>query len=111
MDGTFADCTKFFLHLFKIHGFFNAHYIPLIFCLQPNKEERTYKKLFEILVEICSEKDMCLCQKILLFTLKLVSINAHLHKNLLIEKRRFRQMIFNQVRKEYYAQLIISLAH
>lgn len=46
MDGTFSFCTKFFLQLFTIHGQKNGHYVPLIFCLLPDKNKNTYSKLF-----------------------------------------------------------------
>ena len=49
MDGTFSYCTKYFLQLFTIHGLFNGHYIPLMFCLLPDKRSETYEKLFKTL--------------------------------------------------------------
>lgn len=49
MDGTFSYCTKYFLQLFTIHGLFNGHYIPLVFCLLPDKRSETYEKLFKTL--------------------------------------------------------------
>lgn len=49
MDGTFSYCTKHFLQLFTIHGLNNGHYIPLVFCLLPDKRSETYVRLFEML--------------------------------------------------------------
>lgn len=46
MDGTFSYTTKFFLQLFTIHGLKNGHYVPLLFCLLPNKNFDSYKNLF-----------------------------------------------------------------
>lgn len=50
LDGTFDYCTKYFMQLFTIHGFFKGHYIPLVFCLLKDKCERTYKQCFERLM-------------------------------------------------------------
>lgn len=49
MDGTFSYCTKFFLQLFTIHGLCNGHYVPLVYCLLPNKSTDIYKHLFSLL--------------------------------------------------------------
>lgn len=54
VDGTFEYCPKFFLQLFTIHGLKNGLYIPLIFCLLPNKLQHTYKVIFEFLKNILS---------------------------------------------------------
>jgi hypothetical protein len=50
VDGTFDYCTKYFTQLFTIHGYFNGHYIPLVFCLLKDKRELTYRKCFEQLL-------------------------------------------------------------
>jgi len=42
MDGTFQYCEGCFTQMFTIHGFQNGHYIPLIFCLLPDKKYETY---------------------------------------------------------------------
>lgn len=47
MDGTFKYAPRFFFQLFTIHSIRNGHYIPLIFCLLPNKCTQTYIKTFE----------------------------------------------------------------
>lgn len=53
LDGTFRYCTKYFLQLFTIHVIENSHYIPVAFCLLPNKLQSTYERLFFILKEKC----------------------------------------------------------
>lgn len=60
MDGTFEYCPKYFLQLFTIHGYFNGHYIPLIFCLLKDKRDVTYKKCFETVSSICSNFNLIL---------------------------------------------------
>ena len=55
MDSTFTYCTIFFYQLFLIHGIKNGNYVPLIFCLLPNKEKSTYKIAFEHIVRKCGE--------------------------------------------------------
>lgn len=56
MDGTFKYCTKFWLQLFTIHAIENGHYVPIAFCLLPDKKEETYSNLFNIIVDKCCEK-------------------------------------------------------
>lgn len=55
MDGTFRCSTKFFLQMFIIHGIKNGNYIPLLFCLLPNKEQQTYEVLFRTIIRKCME--------------------------------------------------------
>lgn len=47
MDGTFEYCCKYFTQLFTIHIEVNGHYVPVLFCLLPDKKQATYKALFE----------------------------------------------------------------
>ena len=63
MDGTFDYCTKYFLQLFTIHGFYNGHYIPLVFCLLKDKSELSYKKCFEMLLQHISKNGYMLNPK------------------------------------------------
>nr|CAI5823598.1 unnamed protein product [Callosobruchus analis] len=37
LDGTFSYCPKFFCQFFTVQGYYNGHYIPLVFSLLPNK--------------------------------------------------------------------------
>lgn len=53
LDGTFNYCTKHFAQFFTIHGMSNGHYIPLLFCLLPDKQAETYKKLFHVITNEC----------------------------------------------------------
>lgn len=55
VDGTFNYCTKFFLQLFTIHGHLSGHYVPLVFCVLPDKTADSYSKAFEFVIKQCSE--------------------------------------------------------
>lgn len=55
VDGTFKCCLKYFLQLFTLHIFDNGHYIPLAFCLLPNKDTETYAEAFRLIKERCEE--------------------------------------------------------
>lgn len=55
VDGTFSYCTKFFKQLFSIHGYFNGHYVPLVFCLLNDKSENTYKTCLLKIKNVCTE--------------------------------------------------------
>lgn len=56
MDGTFSHCTKHFFQLFTIHGLQNGYYMPLLYCLLPNKSTETYKNLFLLLKTNISDR-------------------------------------------------------
>jgi hypothetical protein len=53
MVGTFNYCTQFFCQFFTIHGVKDGHYIPLLFCLLPDKRAETYKKMFNLILNEC----------------------------------------------------------
>lgn len=53
VDGTFSYCAQHFLQLFTIHIMENGHYIPLAFCLLPDKREKTYENTFVLLKNKC----------------------------------------------------------
>jgi hypothetical protein len=55
VDGTFQYCSNFFFQMFTLHGFKNGHYVPLIFCLLPNKTAETYIKVLQLIVEKCNK--------------------------------------------------------
>ena len=42
VDDTFKYCTKFFHQLFSIHAYRNGVFVPVVFCLLPNKNKDTY---------------------------------------------------------------------
>lgn len=60
MDGTFKYCPKFFFQLFTLHSVRNGHYIPLLFCLLPNKLTNTYIQLFTHIVNVAREMNILL---------------------------------------------------
>jgi len=58
MDGTFDYCTRFFMQMFTIHGFQNGHYVPLIFCLLPNKLTSSYVIALRSICEKCKDMNL-----------------------------------------------------
>lgn len=58
VDGTFDYCTRFYTQLFTIHGYMNGPYVPLVFCVHPDKEYSSYHKCFEFLVRYCGEHSL-----------------------------------------------------
>lgn len=44
LDENFRYCWKYFTQLFTLHLDSNDHYVPLVFCVLPNKYNETYKK-------------------------------------------------------------------
>lgn len=63
MDGTFKYAARFFMQMFTIHGIKNGHYIPLVFCLLPDKNMNTYMDTFKFIVDKCSSINLCLSPK------------------------------------------------
>lgn len=53
MDGTFEYCAAHFKQLFTIHSVENDNYVPLLFCLLPNKESRSYKVALDHVIRLC----------------------------------------------------------
>ncbi|XP_054276641.1 uncharacterized protein LOC128995650 [Macrosteles quadrilineatus] len=68
MDGTFSYAPKHFYQMFTIHSVENGNYVPLIFCLLPDKKELTYKALFKLLCEKFQEQGF-------LFTPKQITVD------------------------------------
>jgi len=46
-DGTLQVCPALFTQLFTIHSLHNDVAFPLVYALLPNKEERSYTKVFQ----------------------------------------------------------------
>lgn len=76
MDGTFNYSSKFFTQFFTIHGYKNGHYVPLIFCLLPNKNQSVYEMLFKILIDKCYEFSLLLHLKYIVIDFELAIHNA-----------------------------------
>jgi len=58
VDGTFKSCPKIFMQMFTIHTIHNNHYIPLIFCLLPNKQKEIYTQTFRMLCNECEKLNL-----------------------------------------------------
>lgn len=50
-DGTFKSCPKVFKQIYTIHGYNeeNTSVTPLIYCLLPDKTQKTYELLFQLI--------------------------------------------------------------
>ena len=53
IDGTFRYCPTFFMQLYTIHGTVNGYYMPLVYCLLPNKTQDTYRKMWTVITDAC----------------------------------------------------------
>jgi len=53
MVGTFEYSSKFLFQLFTIHGYFNRHSIPLVFCFLEAKTQNIYSQCFKLKVDLC----------------------------------------------------------
>lgn len=76
LDGTFSYCTKFFKQLVTLHGYINSHYIPIIFCLLPDKFTVSYERTFKMLVDKCANMNLLFYPKTVIVDLKKSIHNA-----------------------------------
>jgi len=53
MDGTFQYSARFFTQMYTIHGYKNGHYVPVVFCLLPDKKTETYIYMLQKIFELC----------------------------------------------------------
>ena len=53
-DGTFKYCPTFFMQLYTIHGTVIGHYMPLVYCLLPNKTQDTFQKMWTVITDACT---------------------------------------------------------
>ena len=51
-DGTFSVTPKHFLQLYTIHGYYGDRYVPLVYVVLPNKQERAYEQILDILTSL-----------------------------------------------------------
>lgn len=65
VDGTFNYCPKYYLQLFTIHGQRNGNYIPLVFCLLPNKSVSSYAQTFMYVKDECKKLNFTLSPKVI----------------------------------------------
>ncbi|KAE9543797.1 hypothetical protein AGLY_002027, partial [Aphis glycines] len=73
---TFSYCPIFFLQLFTLHGFINNHYVPLVFCLLPDKKQETYFKVLSVITTKCNEYDLILIPKSIVIDFEIAIHNA-----------------------------------
>ncbi|CAK9304106.1 unnamed protein product, partial [Gordionus sp. m RMFG-2023] len=58
MDGTFYSAPSLYYQLYVIHVMFQTVMIPIVYALLPNKNKKTYIKVFRVLVEFCAENNI-----------------------------------------------------
>jgi len=76
VDRTFSYCLIFFLQLFTLHGFINNHYVPLVFCLLPYKNQETYFKVLSVITTKCYEYNLILNPKSIIIDFEMAIHNA-----------------------------------
>lgn len=108
MDGTFSYCTKFFKQFFTIHGFFNGHYIPLVFCLLKDKREETYRLCLSKILELCNNNNLLFSPKevVLDFEISIHNAVVQMWNNIKITGFRFHltQAWYRQIQKHGLTQ-------
>ena len=58
VDGTFKCSPKHFVQMYSIHGYKNGHYVPLVFCLLPNKTSLTYSSMWTLIKNLCADRQL-----------------------------------------------------
>jgi hypothetical protein len=76
VDGTFNYCAKYFCQLFTIHGILNDNYIPLVFFLLKDKNQKTYNRAFMELQNKCLHLNQVFKPEIIFVDFKTANHNA-----------------------------------
>lgn len=76
MDGTFDYCTRFFMQMFTIHEFQNGHYVPLVFCLLPNKLTYSYAFALRSICQKCKDFNLIISPENVTIDYEKAIINA-----------------------------------
>jgi len=76
MDGRFKYSARFFTQMFTIHGLKNGNYIPLFFCLLPNKTTETYSHTFRLILQKCTSLGVTLLPQYVTIDFEKAIINA-----------------------------------
>lgn len=80
MDGTFKSCPILYRQIYTIHGMVgdreNRKTVPLVYCLMSSKRESLYRKLFDTLIEYCTENEIDLAPRYILTDFEMSVINA-----------------------------------
>ena len=75
-DGTFYVAPKQFHQLYTIHAFLNMIYVPLVFCLLPDKATATYELMLNIIVNRCAELNVSFRPTTVLLDFEMAAHNA-----------------------------------
>jgi len=59
-DGTFYTCPSLFTQLYTLHGMVDGEMFPLVFALLPGKSEQLYTRYFQLLTEVCTQRQIAL---------------------------------------------------
>lgn len=78
-DGTFKTVPTIFFQLYTIHGLINNLPFPLVYCLLVNKDENTYRKMYQEIKNLCSATNIQLNPRVMMTDFELASMNAGRH--------------------------------
>jgi len=58
-DGTFKVCPSLFTQIFTIHGLYDEEVaFPFVYALLPNKGQPSYTKVFQVVLDKCTQFDI-----------------------------------------------------
>lgn len=78
-DGTFKTVPTIFFQLYTIHGLINNNAFPLVYCVLVRKDEDTYRKMYEEIVNLCGAANIALNPRIIMTDFELAAMNAGRH--------------------------------
>ena len=61
MDGTFKSCPKLYSQLYTIHAIYKDHFVPLVYCLLPNKHRDTYYEVLNVIKREMGYQNLVFC--------------------------------------------------
>ena len=75
-DGKFYVVPKQFYQLYTLHMFCDGSYIPLVFCLLPDKRSDTYYAMLDLIYQQCIKYGMYFLPKVVILDFEMAAINA-----------------------------------
>ena len=76
VDGTFKMCPKHFVQIYIFHAFVNNQYVACVFCLLPNKKEKTYKAMIDLILELAASNSIAITPTVIHADLEIAPMNA-----------------------------------
>ena len=75
-DGTFKSVPSMFYQMYTLHGLVFGHVFPLVYCLLVRKDEETYNRMYQEVINLCTAAEINLNPTTVLTDFELSAMNA-----------------------------------